>query len=269
MADGIRERNCAFVMLDVLGFKNKLNGPSRVEEFQRFVEVVEQLKRAFDSKATGDIGDLLKRRDERALLYSDTLIYWQDLASDMTAPDTLVSAAAFAMRTICAGLESGFMLRGAIAFGELLTCDNPEALGGPVVNECAQHYELGNWCGCHLTPSAVKVLDSTPAERKARTGPRFAKYRMPVVTKTNEIFFSEQWAVRWLDYQAEMLPRHAQYLFEGELKFRIHKARERREDERRAVKEYFVGFLKRYEQANPVAKGKVAATILAVAPEFV
>lgn len=268
MASGFRSRECAFVMLDVLGFKAKLNSPNRIQEFQRFASVAEQLQTAFDCRPSGDVNDLLRRPDERALLYSDTLIYWQDAGGELTAPDALVSASAFAMRTICAGLETGFLLRGAIASGQLLTYDVPEAIGGPVVNECAQHYELGNWCGCHLTPSACAVLASTPGNRQHRTGPRFARYRMPFVSKTGEVLMSEQWAVRWLDYQAEMLPKNAQYLFDGELKSRILGAREASQDEQLVVRQYFANLLRRYALENPIARGKVSSTLTAIAPDL-
>ena len=268
MASEARVRNCAFVMLDVLGFKAKLNGPGRADEFRRFVAVVEELKSAFDSRPSGDINDLLRRPDERALLYSDTLIYWQDIGPEIPAPDALVSAAAFTMRTICAGLENGFLLRGAIAVGELLTCEVPEAIGGPVVNECALHYELGNWCGCHLAPSAATVLESTPSHRQHRTGPRFVRCRMPIVSKTGATLFSEQWVVRWLDYQAESLPQHAQYLFDGPLKEGILSARLAGQDERSAVRRYFVEFMRRYAEANPAAREKISATLATIAPDF-
>jgi len=277
MVTGFRTRRCAIAMLDVLGFKHKLNGPNRVAEFERFVGVVEEVRGAFDPNCappTPLVG-LLRNSAERALLWSDTLVYWQDISDEVPAHDALVSAATFAIRAIGRGLENGFLLRGAIAVGELLTYDSPEAIAGPVVNECAQQYEAVDWCGCHLASSACSVLESTPASQQSRTGLRFKKYRLPrkrtTACCTNILAGlmppclrsapAEEWAVCWLDYLAGILPQYAMAMADGGLKARILNSREGGGDEQLAVRQFFIERLQQYADENPVAQGKVRATI--------
>ncbi len=263
MATGFRRRNCALVMLDVLGFKHKLDGPDRVAEFERFVAIVEEVLGAFDSKFTppNPMVGLLRSSDERALLGSDTLVYWQDVSDEVPPCDALVSAATFAIRAIGRGLENGFLLRGAMAVGELLTYDSPEAIAGPVVNECAQEYEAGNWCGCHLTPSASAVLKSTPIDRQHRTVPRFKRFKMP---RKNEALSSEQWVLSWVDYLAQILPQYAPYLLDSDLKARILNSREAGQDEQVAIRQFFLERLRLYGDANPIARAKIEATIASI-----
>jgi hypothetical protein len=268
MATGFRVRNCALSMLDVLGFKHKLDGPDRIAEFERFVAIVEEVRGAFDSNFTppNPLVGLLRSSDERALLWSDTLIYWKDIGQETTDADALVSAATFAIRVIGRGLENGFLLRGAMSVGELLTYDNPEAIAGPVVNECAQQYEAVDWYGCHLAPSACAVLDSTPADQQGRTGPRFKKYRLP---RKGGIPPAEEWAVCWLDYLARILPQYATAVPDGALKSRILDAREAARDEHLAVRQFFIEQMRQYANENPAARGKVEATFAAIAQDAV
>jgi hypothetical protein len=131
--------DCAFVMLDVLGFKYKLNGSNRTREFSEFLTIVADAVRAFGGQTTGDIFDLLRNPHEKCLQYSDTLIYWQEITPSIPAHDAIVSAGAVVHRVTFHALERGFLLRGALSRGELLLSDAPSAIAGPVINECATH----------------------------------------------------------------------------------------------------------------------------------
>jgi hypothetical protein len=256
----IQRFQCALAMIDALGFKQKLDGVSRLDEFSRFLRVVEDLKRTFDSRPSDDVNDLLRRPDERVFLFSDTLLYTQGYATDVLPADALVSAATFVLRAIGQGLESGFLLRGSIACGEILTCDDPEAIAGPVINECALHYEIGNWVGCHLAPSAVEVMNNAPADRKERVDRRFRPLQMPVITKSGIAVESTQYALPWLDFQATIVAEHARYLFDGEMKSRVMAAIERGSNPREAARQYFLELLDEYATHNPNAWSKVEAT---------
>jgi hypothetical protein len=221
----------------------------------------------FGGKMTGSFNDLLRTRRAHLLLYSDTLVYWREVADGGGEEEALVDAVVVAIRVICSGLAAGFMLRGAISFGELLTCESPEALAGPVVNECAEHYELGDWCGCHLAPSAAKLVDGHAATRDDKLLERVAKIRVPLKSKA----FGDcdvRWAVSWLDYQSNESPKYVKSQKDRDLKKRIEGAGSNIDAQKRAVKEHFVELLNEYARSNPIAKTKVDLTIRAIAPEF-
>lgn len=252
---------CAFTMLDVLGFKNKLNSPDRARIFGDFIDITKDMYRTFDSKPSGDVLDLLRSGDEKVLLYSDTLIYFKAISSTTLPCDALVSAATFATRVISGCLEKQLLTRGTIAVGEIFYNKEPEVIAGPVVNEAAQHYEIGDWIGCHLAPSAVTVLDSVPDDRKPRTLSRFTEYSMPVVTKSGEVVRSRQWGLRWLEYQCEHMAEYSQYLYDGDLKSTIIAAKAAGTTEADATLQYYLNLLKKYSVGNPQAKAKVENTI--------
>jgi hypothetical protein len=265
LADPIESINCAFAMMDVMGYKAKLNGSDRTAEFARFLELREETDSVFGANFTGGIEDFLKIPGQHFLLYSDTLIFYQPKSNEILPCDALVSASVFSMRVIAAGLERGFLLRGAIAYGELLR--SGDSIAGPVVNECAEHYEATQWAGCHICPSGADVLDNAPKSKKERVGKYFEEIDVPFRTKTGLIVPSKRWAVNWIMCQSRILPPKVDSIIGDELKqkMREYGAKGNMSD---GVIAYFAGLLHKYAKANPEADEKVRLTLQVMAPSW-
>jgi hypothetical protein len=248
-------------ILDALGFKARLNAPNRVTDLQTFLGIVEQSVRLYDRQASGDGYDLLRDPGQRLLLFSDTLVFYQETSATIPIYDAIVTAAAFAIFVLTNGLEQGFLLRGAISCGELLVCDRPEAVAGPVVNECAQHYELADWAGCHLTPSAEAVVDQAPSNRAARIARFFTPGIVPI--RQASLLSKPRLVIPWAQYQMNNLPDMLDALEDCPLKRRLLAAREREGNLSQATGAYFRELLEAYARDNAQAVQKVQNTLQA------
>jgi len=261
--DGMKiiETECALAMVDVLGFKAKMDAPDKHATFETFLRIVNELHNVFGYEPTGDAWDLLRRGDVRVFLYSDTLVFFQVISDEVPACDALVTAGTFAARAITEGLDNGLLLRGSLSVGNLLFSSKPSAIAGPVINECAMHYELGQWVNCHLTPSAVAVMQNAPPDRLERMKSRFAEYDMPIMSETGAVLSSRQIATRWLPFLAEILPDHFGALYDSPLRTQMETYKMSNKPMSDAVIEYFRNRLTDYALKNPVAMNKVEATL--------
>jgi len=236
---------CSFATMDVLGFKDKLNAEDRCDSFEYFLDAVEDVFSAFG------------RVDEKTLLYSDSLIFYKPTTNTSTT-EALKSAAAFVTRVTAACLKKKLLVRGAISFGKLLTSSELEAIAGPVVNECRDHYETTEWIGCHLTPSAAKIVQElTEFER----GCFFEPLRVPFKRSGNAILPIMTWAINWRRILCKTIIPSSP-LPDDPLKELMNNRKEGVPPEH-VVTEYFKGLLEQYklDPANEAARQKVENTL--------
>lgn len=204
------------VLLDVLGFKDKTNGPDRKKVFSDFLEVVEDKSKVFGAKNTGSVYDLIRSDNTDFVLYSDTLVYYQTETEGYLPCDLLVGGAAFVNNSMSHLLELGMVVRGAMSYGEVMISDKPQAICGPAINEAASEYEATEWVGCHLTDSADSVLKTAPSHKQDRVDTYFQPCDIPFKKVPKNRF-----SVAWLRCLANHAIEHHKYYYDGELKDRI------------------------------------------------
>ena len=84
---------------------------------------------------------------------------------------------------------------------------------------------------------------------------------MPVVTRTGEVIFSQQWGLRWLEKRCECISEYAKYLNSGDLASCVMAARESGANEADATRQFYIDNMRRYAANNPKAKTKVDNTL--------
>lgn len=156
----------AICILDALGTKGiwkKKNPENVIENWEKFVNIVD----------TGIKKD--KNFETNFYAFSDTIII--TVSGNLPIEKVLNRLSVIVLSSITFGLPYGIFLRGCISIGDFY--ESEKMILGPAIDEASQHYEIANWLGVHLTPSAFSVVDRLISSDDALKH-RFALYSVPV-----------------------------------------------------------------------------------------
>ena len=207
---------------------------------------------------------MLRIEGQHTLLYSDTFLFYQPILFGYLPVDTLVTAAAFSIRATAACLEQGFLMRGAISFGELLVSPSIPTVAGPAVIECAEHFESTEWVGCHATPSVAAILDMAPPDKNARHLEFYERAKVPFKLAGGATVSTETWVVKWHRHLRESLPGKHRAIFPGALRTRMDDYQRQGRPVEDAVTDHFRELLLHYVQNNPTSNQKVQNTLISL-----
>ncbi len=168
----------AVVFLDVLGWKGA--GERAKSLMESFVKIKKEnednckdFNNAIQEEKLKEDGIL---RGIESLGFSDTIILYAEGQGEY-AVSMLTT---FCSKIIPDALKGGLPLRGAISFGEYYVDQENNVLLGTAVDEAASWYEIVDWIGVILTPSAKMTFELGDSD--------FIKSR---ITKYDSIPFKE------------------------------------------------------------------------------
>jgi hypothetical protein len=106
-------------------------------------------------------------------------------------------------------LLNGFLLRGAVSFGEYYQGQGGRILVGPAVDEAAEWHEQVDWAGIVLTPSAGRTFipDAIP-NFQSRSSGLFLDYPVPMKSGGSSSLWAFNWPQTNRDSILAMVDRH-------------------------------------------------------------
>jgi hypothetical protein len=107
------------------------------------------------------------------------------------APDLFMlnQTANHLIETVFEGIDKGFLMRGAISFGEFFTGER--AIVGPAIDDAAYWHQRTEWAGTIVTPTCSRIVDALSAEEDPAM--EFAKWPVPVKAGGT----IDAWALWW------------------------------------------------------------------------
>lgn len=137
----------AICILDALGTKGvwkQRNPESVIENWENYVNAVERNLKISNNQINYNI-----------YAFSDTLII--TCSGNLPIEKILLDLGINITVAISYGLPYGIFLRGCISIGDFY--ESQKMILGPAIDEAAQYYEIANWIGVHLAPSAFSAMD--------------------------------------------------------------------------------------------------------------
>lgn len=123
--------------------------------------------------------------------FSDTIMITYD---GINLEELMINMAGHVMIPFCQAINDGIYLRGVISIGDFY--ESESSLIGPAIDEAVAWYELGDWFGVFLTPSASYLTDTFNHKFLKDESAYLVKYNVPLKNK-KEI---ETWALNWPHY---------------------------------------------------------------------
>lgn len=199
----------AIIMLDSLGTKGiwKVKDPEDVLANWKslvsvFKEDLENAKQSYKSPP-------------RLYAFSDTIIITINEENKEKVVEDAGNLTALIMN---GGLSVDINLRGCISIGTYY--EGNDIVLGPAIDEAAEHYEVANWIGAHVTPSVYSVL--TRMSDVNNIGYPYVKYNVP--TKNGII---DTWAV---EISNQLIEENQKIYSVKDMTGLIHKKLEEAED---------------------------------------
>ena len=201
-------------LLDALGIKDRMSDPARTAEeldvvFQRvsgeFMKLFVALRQEFSV-------DFMAAPALRFYCLGDTLLisFFEESPSQMPLQrrDGILAIlmGIVVQLAVSIGLESGFLFRGAISSGEYVECGGSGTVGGIVtmgsaLSEASKWFEIADWAGVCLTPTAAagyevvkQGLDARHGMEARRSWDIFQIYDLPVKGQQH---LPGVWVLKW------------------------------------------------------------------------
>lgn len=188
----------AITFMDFLGWKGLWQ--SKNGEHTNHLETVSQLIGKFEEKVqelTGEEFAYSKgMRISKLLSISDTIAIFTPKITSLSKLQLLHLHARIVKYILEESVNSGYPIRGAIAYGKYNIKNS--IMIGPGIDECASWHETCNWIGVHFTPSAQFIICGSPAERDDNLIDEYP--RIPVKPGVPKITYCVNWTVNDINF---------------------------------------------------------------------
>lgn len=162
-------------ILDALGTRGIWKRRSPSMTINKWDEFVTNYKKTLSKKRKR------KTHDISFHAFSDTVII---TVSDSKPNDILLTAGIEISSFVLFALSRRIFFRGCLSFGRIFVGD--QIVIGPAIDEAAQFYELADWIGVSLTPSAIEIIKKPSFQKLIKVKENkdyFVKYDIPWKTK--------------------------------------------------------------------------------------
>lgn len=163
------------MLLDALGTKGIWQRESPNTIINKWDEFIINYKKSLSKKSKR------KTHDISFHAFSDTIII---TVTGSDPNDILLTAGSEISSFVLFALSRRIFFRGCLSFGRIFVGD--QIIIGPAIDEAAEYYELADWIGVLLTPSAIKIIKKPSFQKLIKFKKNedyFVKYNIPLKTK--------------------------------------------------------------------------------------
>lgn len=171
----VKKKYGVVAVLDALGTKGIWRGRSSNTIINKWDTLITSYKKSISKKSRR------KSCDISFHAFSDTVII-TFTGSDPN--NILITAGSEISSFVLFALSRRIFFRGCLSYGKIFVGD--QIIIGSAIDEAAQYYELSNWIGVFLTPSAIDVIRKPSFQKLIKLKQNedyFVKYDIPLKTK--------------------------------------------------------------------------------------